>query len=132
MINQQLRGLPGFHGCYHYQRLAQVLWQGLQGWFIVYVEEHWVGLFVQDKTIIVLETLGREKGHLDLLCDELPDYWVYANRHQLQSDWSEACGFYCILFVQCRISSLCDFDQFLSWFSTHQLALNDVLLYNLL
>ena len=93
------------------------------------MEEHWVCLYVRDKTIIILETLGADKGNLRLLCRDLVDYYVYVNTRQVQSDKSEACGLYCILFVKLQIACLCDFNQFLSLFSARSLGFNDVLLY---
>lgn len=128
-INYHLRGTPGFRGCYHYLGLDQVLLHIRSGWLIVYVEEHWVCLYVRDKTIIILETLGADKGNLRLLCRDLVDYYVYVNKRRVQSDKSEACGFYCILFVKLQIACLCDFNQFLSLFSARSLGFNDVLLY---
>ena len=132
MINYHLRGTPGFWGCFSYVDLAYVLPQIRWGYLIVHIREHWVAVYVHNQTLIVLETLGLNKGNMRFLCNELDDYHILVNKVQVQSDLSEACGMYCILFVKWQISCICDFNQFLSLFSCHHLCENDQLLYELL
>ena len=132
MINYHLRGTPGFWGCFSYVDLAYVLPQISWGYLIVHIREHWVAVYVHNQTLIVLETLGLNKGNMRFLCNELDDYHILVNKVQVQSDLSEACGMYCILFVKWQISCICDFNQFLSLFSCHHLCENDQLLYELL
>ena len=132
IINYHLRGALGFWGCYSHRGLDQTLARIRIGWLIVHVEEHWVVLYVQGKTLIILETLGTKKGNLRLLARDLVDYHIYVNNARVQSDLSDACGLYCILFVKLKISCLCTFNQYLSLFSSHHLIQNDVILYQLL
>lgn len=103
-INDVLKGLENFGGIYDADQLDNVKILSLPVMIIINSEEHWIGLFVDQENIEIMDSIAliNEKkinGSLcRFLCAQIKGKKLTASP-KLQSDESSDCGKYAVSFL---------------------------------
>ena len=95
--------------------------------------QHWLAIFRDDKDDVleIFDTYGLPLDTYPLLKETLlrmetnRNTLVRRNEGQLQSDQSDGCGLYCLLFLLLRINNMATMEQIISDVFSNDLKLND-------
>lgn len=117
-IEALVRNLKNFGGIFEVDQLDDVKIVSFPVGLIILDREHWLAIYIDDKTVEIMDSLGVKPENLPVkLCRFLRGQLVgrrLSATPQLQSTDSNCCGLYALCFLFYRVNtnfSLCDFSE---------------------
>ena len=86
---------------------------------------HWIGMKLVDKKLFYFDSYGIPYIP-DIIKNQYSNYKVMVNIYRIQSDSSDECGKFCIMFVQSNIKNESDYIKFLLKFHKNNFEKNDI------
>ena len=86
---------------------------------------HWIGMKYVDKTLFYFDSYGIPYIP-DIIKNQYSDNKIITNIYRIQSNNSNECGKFCIMFIQSNIKNESDYIKFLLQFEKNDFEKNDI------
>ena len=86
---------------------------------------HWIGMKYVDKTLFYFDSYGLPYV-ADVIKNQYSDDKIITNIYRIQSNDSNECGKFCIMFIQSNIKNESDYIKFLLQFEKNDFEKNDI------
>ena len=86
---------------------------------------HWIGMKYVDKKLFYFDSYGIQYIP-DIIKNQYSDNKIITNIYRIQSNDSNECGKFCIMFIQSNIKNESDYIKFLLQFEKNDFEKNDI------